>query len=179
MWQHVPPGQEKARTRTSGFWECAGSWRFPPREKRRGLKDGREGRGRRAVGVMMMVTAAASPCARFKVSSYQHLRPERQIVIFFSSFTGVTRVTVAPLPSPSASGSARLTATPLGTQGRCRDGTRAVGVSFPPPSLPLSLSPCPGTCRGRIDREALSQIAAEWRPAKERLRCIGLIHIFF
>lgn len=132
MWQHVPPGREKARTRTSGFWECARSWRFPPRERGRGLKDGREGRGRRAVGVMMMmVTAAASPCARFKVSSYQHLRPERQIVTFFSSFAGVTRVTVAPLPSPSASGSARLTATPLGTQGRCRDGTRAVRSEFP------------------------------------------------
>lgn len=50
---------------------------------------------------------------------------------FFYSFAGVTGVTVAPLPSPSAWGPARLTATPRGASGRCRDGTRAVRSEFP------------------------------------------------
>lgn len=104
--------------------------KVPPREG--GGTDMMGGRGRRAVGVMMVVTAGASPCARFKVScANQHLSPERQAVAFFSSFAGVTGVTVAPLPSRSASGSARLTATPQGAQGRCRDGTRAVRSEFP------------------------------------------------
>lgn len=123
-------GREKARTRTSGLWECAGSWRFP-RGRRREGNDGREGR-RGAVGVMTMVMPGASPCAIFKVfHSYQHLSPKRQLVTFFSTFAGVIGVTAAPLPSLSASGSTRLMETPQGAPGRCHDGTRAVGSEFP------------------------------------------------
>lgn len=108
------------------------------------------------MGVMMTMKAGASPCVRFKVSrAYQHLSPKRQLVtfFFFRQFAGVIGVTVAPLPSPSAVGSTRPLRAPwedvvMGREQR--------GVSFPPPSLPLSLSPCPGTCRGHIEREALS-----------------------
>lgn len=83
VWQHVPQVGKKPGhlPRDCGNAQDPGG---SPEGGGRDGNDGREGRGRSAVGVMMMMlTAAASPCARFKVSSYHHLRPERQVVTFF------------------------------------------------------------------------------------------------